>query len=61
MTNRDFYNETKWCESCRTYVHFVMSVNHSYCVQCGSRVKLFNKDDSRRFETEVQKRRWKAV
>ncbi len=61
MTIRDFYTETKWCESCRTYVHFVMSVNHSFCVQCGGKVRLFNKNDSQQFEAEVQKRRWKAV
>ncbi len=61
MDIRDFYNETKWCEHCRAYVHYIMSVNHSYCVSCGNQVRLFNKEDSRRFTDDVQKRKWKAV
>ena len=61
MERRDFYGETKWCENCKSYVPFMMSVNHSYCVNCGGRVRLFNKQDSERFTDEVQKRKWKAV
>lgn len=61
MNIRDFYNETKWCPNCRDYVHYMMSVNHSYCASCGTRVKLFSKEDSKRFNAEVEKRKWKAV
>ena len=60
-TNRDYYAETKWCDTCKAYVHYMMSVNHSYCVSCGSRVRLFNHEDSRSFSAEVEKRKWKAV
>ena len=49
MERIDFYNEKKWCESCQEYVRFLMSVDHSYCVQCGSLVRLFSKEDMQRF------------
>jgi hypothetical protein len=61
MTNQDYYAERKWCDACRTYVHYMMSVNHSYCVHCGARVRLFSKEDSQRFSAEVERRKWKAV
>ncbi len=61
MSQRDFYNEKKWCGNCRDYVAYMMSVNHSYCTQCGGKVKLFNKEDAKGFSEEVQKRKWKAV
>lgn len=61
MSNlQDFYNETKWCESCSEYVRYIMSVNHSYCTKCGGHVRLFSKEDSERFSEQVQKRKWKA-
>jgi anaerobic ribonucleoside-triphosphate reductase len=44
MTDRsEFYDEQKWCEQCKTYVRFLMSVNFSYCVHCGGRVRLFSR------------------
>ncbi len=61
MAIRDFYAETKWCDSCKSYVRYMMSMNHSFCVDCGSRVRLFNKDDARRFSADVERRKWKAV
>lgn len=59
-TNTEFYTEAKWCESCKSYVRFLMSVNHSYCVTCGGRVRLFNRDDSSRFGETVQRHKWQA-
>jgi len=61
MTKPDYYSETKWCDRCQDYVPYLMSVNRSYCVRCGSRVRLFNKEDSKRFSEEVQRKKWKAV
>ncbi|MBK8979277.1 MAG: hypothetical protein IPM29_25550 [Planctomycetes bacterium] len=61
MDIRDYYGETKWCDHCREYVHFLMSVNRSYCVHCGNPVRLFSKEDSRRFNADVQKKKWRAV
>ena len=58
--NTEFYTESKWCESCKTYVPFLMSVNHSYCVHCGGRVRLFSRDDSTNFGETVQRHKWQA-
>ncbi|MFY9343672.1 MAG: hypothetical protein WAT39_14340 [Planctomycetota bacterium] len=58
--NTEFYDEVKWCEQCSNYVRFLMSVNHSYCVQCGGRVRLFSRDDRNRFSETVQRHKWQA-
>jgi hypothetical protein len=60
MNHRDFYQEKKWCGACQSYVRYLMSVNHSYCVQCGTTVVLFSKHDSQRFNADLQKRKWRA-
>ena len=57
---KDFYSEKKYCESCKSYVRYMMSVNHSYCVECGGQVRLFSKDDSRHFSENVQKHKFQA-
>lgn len=59
-TNTEFYTESKWCDGCRQYVRFLMSVNHSYCIHCGGRVRLFSRDDSSRFGETVQRHKWQA-
>lgn len=56
----EFYSEQKWCDHCRTYVRFLMSINHSYCIDCGGRVRLFSRDDSRSFQETVQRHKWQA-
>lgn len=61
MDRRDFYQETKWCQTCKDYVRYLMSVNHSYCAHCGAEVTLFNKEDSVRFELAVERRKWRAT
>ena len=59
-SNTEFYTEQKWCDHCNGYVRFMMSVNHSYCVDCGGRVRLFNRDDSQNFQETVQRHKWQA-
>lgn len=59
-SNTEFYTEHKWCDHCRTYVRFLMSVNHSYCIDCGNRVRLFSREDSRSFHETVQRHKWHA-
>ncbi len=59
-SNTEFYTEAKWCEACNGYVRFLMSVNHSYCVTCGGRVRLFNRDDGSKFGETVQRHKWQA-
>lgn len=56
----EFYNEQKWCDHCKGYVRFLMSINHSYCIECGGRVRLFNGNDSRDFHDTVQRHKWQA-
>ncbi len=60
ISNNEFYNEQKWCDHCHQYVRFLMSVNCSYCVTCGGRVRLFNRDDTRNFQETVQRHKWQA-
>ncbi len=60
MSNADYNAERKWCETCKSYVRYLMSVDHSYCVECGSRVRLFSREDAARFGETVQRHKWKA-
>ena len=60
MGTSEFYNEMKFCETCKTYVRFLMSVNHSFCVHCGNKVRMFNRDDAQNFVETVQRHKWQA-
>ena len=60
MSERNFDNETKWCDKCNRYQRYLMSVNHSFCIECGEKVRLFSKDDSKQFGEELQQRRWRV-
>ena len=53
----DFYKEQKWCEKCETYVRFLMSVDHSFCVHCGTRVRLFSKEDLKAFQEAANEKK----
>lgn len=59
MSKCDFLNDKKWCEQCNSYQRYLMSVNHSFCAECGSQVRLFSKADSIAFGENLQKRRWR--
>jgi hypothetical protein len=37
-----------------------MSVNHSFCIQCGGVVRLFDGDGAGRFGERVQLHKWQA-
>ncbi len=58
--NNEFYNEQKYCDHCQSYVRFLMSVNHSYCIECGGRVRLFSREDKQSFQETVQRHKWQA-
>lgn len=45
MEPRDYYSDLKYCDHCDKYVPYLMSVDHSYCAECGQRVRLFSKED----------------
>lgn len=44
-----YYNSKKYCPSCREYVRYLQSIDASYCVDCGSKVRLFSSDDKKAF------------
>ena len=56
----EFYRETKWCDACQARVRFLMSVNHSFCVDCGGRVRMFSREESSRFAETVQRHKYQA-
>ena len=45
MEHIDYYSEKKWCGQCSRYVRYLMSVQHSFCADCGGKVGLFSKED----------------
>ena len=45
MDQLDYYSDRKFCSHCNDYVSYLMSVDHSYCVECGNEVRLFSNDD----------------
>jgi len=56
----DFYSDRKYCDHCDEYVSYLMSVDSSFCVQCGGRVHLFSKSDWETFNEGLQVRRGKG-
>ncbi len=56
----DFYSDRKFCDGCNEYVSYLMSVETSYCVQCGAQVHLFSKSDWQNFNESMQERRPKG-
>ncbi len=47
--NVHYYNTKKYCPSCREYVRFLQSIDSSFCVECGSKVRLFSSADKAAF------------
>lgn len=60
MDNLDYYSDRKFCPQCAGYVPYLVGVDHSYCVQCGGRVRLFSEQDWRAFQESLQARRPKG-
>jgi hypothetical protein len=56
----EFYRETKWCEHCQAQVRYLASVNQSYCIDCGNRVRLFRKDEQTKVLEAAQRHRYQA-
>ena len=56
----DFYSDRKHCDHCDKYVSYLMSVDTSFCVECGNEVRLFSKGDWQNFNTNLQERRPKG-
>jgi hypothetical protein len=60
MIPNDFYNDRKFCERCQGYVSYLQSTEQSYCVQCGSAVRLFSESDWTAFNEALKERRPKG-
>ena len=60
MDTRDFYSDKKWCPSCDEYVNYLMSVEHSFCTNCGQEVRLFSKEDWSNFNDTLEARKPKG-
>lgn len=56
MERTDFYTDRKFCDQCQRYVHYLMSVETSFCVECGARVHLFSKGDWEAFHEALAER-----
>jgi len=57
MEKSDFYGDKKYCDPCGKYVHYLMSVETSYCIECGARVHLFSREDWDDFNQNLEERR----
>lgn len=53
----DFQNDRKWCPSCEAYHPYLMSVDKSYCVECGGEVRLFSEEDWQAFSEKMDARK----
>ena len=56
----DFYDDRKFCTACNDYVPYLMSMDHSYCVECGGQVRLFSKADWAEFNESMKSARPKG-
>jgi predicted transcriptional regulator len=56
----DFYSDLKWCDACQDYRRYLMSMEHSYCVDCGCKVRLFNNQDWAQFNETIKERKPKG-
>jgi hypothetical protein len=54
MDPLNYYSDRKFCASCNDYVPYLMSVEHSYCAQCGAEVRLFSEQDWTAFNESIR-------
>lgn len=52
-----FRTGRKWCPSCDAYVPYLMSIDVSYCAECGGEVRLLSKEDWEQFSETLDRRR----
>lgn len=56
----DYYDDKKYCPCCDAYVAYLMSIEHSFCVQCGGEVRLFSKEDWEEFHEQMKSKKPKG-
>jgi len=60
MDHLDYYSDRKFCAHCNDYVPYLMSVDQSFCVQCGGEVRLFSEEDWTTFNESIRAQRPKG-
>ncbi|MDA1264504.1 MAG: hypothetical protein O2816_05420 [Planctomycetota bacterium] len=60
MDTLDYYQDKKYCPCCQGYVNYLMSIEHSFCVDCGGEVRLFSKEDWESFHEGLKTRKPKG-
>jgi hypothetical protein len=58
--NRDYYSDQKYCSHCQKYVSYLMSLDRSYCIECGERVRLFSGEDWSEFNETITRQKPKG-
>lgn len=53
MTIHNFYDDRRFCSSCRSYVYYLLSPCAAYCVECSARVCLFSQADMASFRRRL--------
>ena len=54
MIRSDFYQDKKYCPRCHEYVRYLQSLDSSFCVECGAKVRLFSSADKRAFQKSLK-------
>lgn len=49
----NYDDEYKWCPECKSYVKYLQSYEKSYCIDCGTSVFLFSKEDWEKFRENL--------
>ena len=49
MIPTDYFKDQKYCPRCHDYVKYLQSLDASFCVECGAKVRLFSAEDKRAF------------
>ena len=60
MDHFDYYSDVKYCPNCDAYVRYLMSIEHSFCAECGEKVRLFSKTDWEEFHASLAAKRPKG-
>ena len=54
MPLSDFFKDSKYCPRCHDYVRYLQSLDASFCIDCGGKVRLFSAADKRAFLRDLQ-------
>ncbi|MDA0667444.1 MAG: hypothetical protein O3A95_02130 [Planctomycetota bacterium] len=54
MPQSDFFKESKYCSRCHDYVRYLQSLDASFCIDCGAKVRLFSAADKRTFQKKIK-------